>query len=137
LALEYKSEGWLSLDLSISQLKSLVYINVKEKVSFKELAGALNVAPSVVTGIADRLILRGMVERKQEAASRDRRVQWLVVTEKGRALLDNIRQQISEDTSEILDTMNTDDLSALIQGLSALIEASELYLKKQHTAVKV
>jgi len=131
LIMECRVEAWLSLDLTIAQLKSVVYIYSKGRANFRELARALNVTPSVVTGIVDRLVLQGMAKRKRVSSSVDRRMQWLVVTDKGRAILDNIRQQTNDNISQVLETLNEEDLSALVQGFSALIKATESYLANQ------
>ena len=128
--LEYRLERWLSLNLTIAQLKSIIYIFDKGEVSFKEVAEALNVTPSVVTGIVDRLVSHGMVKRKQ-MNSADRRMQWLVVTEKGKNILDNIRQHTIQNISQILETLSDEELLSLIKGLSALIKATAQYLKEK------
>ena len=125
LTLEYSTKEWMSLDLTIAQLKSIIYIYGKEKASFKELAGALNVTPSVVTGVVDRLIQQGMVKRKRIGTSVDRRVQWLIITDKAKTLLDNIRRQTIDNSSQILEALSDEELSDLVQGFSALIRAVE------------
>ncbi len=135
LITDYRAEEWLLLDLTINQLKSIIYIYKKNRINPKGLADALNVTPSVVTGIVDRLVLHGLVERKASEGSTDRRVQWLVVTDKGESLLDNIRQKMISNTSEILETMSTEDLAALVQGISAFIKAAKPYIQN-HSAVK-
>jgi DNA-binding MarR family transcriptional regulator len=134
LILKHRAESWLSLDLTMAQLKSIIYISIKGKVNFKELAEALNVQPSVVTGIVDRLVTQGMVKRWHVGSVTDRRVQWLTVTKKGQDLLDNIREKIGENTSRILRTMSAEDLKALVQGFSALIKAAGPYFRKQDQA---
>ena len=137
LIMAYRAKEWMSLDLTIAQLKSIVYIYSKGKANFKELARALNVTPSVVTGIVDRLVLQGMVKRKRIGSSVDRRVQWLIITDKAEALLDNIRQQTIDNISQILETMNDEDLSALVQGFSALIKAAEPYFENQNKVMGI
>jgi DNA-binding MarR family transcriptional regulator len=134
LILKHRAESWLSLDLTMAQLKSIIYISIKGKVNFKELAEALNVQPSVVTGIVDRLVTQGMVKRWHVGSVTDRRVQWLTVTEKGQDLLDNIREKIGENTSRILRAMSAEDLKALVQGFSALIKAAGPCFRKQDQA---
>ena len=135
LITEYRTENWLSVDLTIAQLKSLVYIYSKGRANLRGLAKALDVTPSVVTGIVDRLIMHGVVKRKREGDSTDRRIQWLRITKKGQALLDNLRQQTTRNMSEVLETMSDKDLSALVRGFSALIGATEQYLREQHKAI--
>jgi len=136
LIIEYRVKEWSSLDLTIAQLKCIAYIYSRGMVNYKELAGGLNVTPSVVTVIVNRLVLQGMVKRRRMGGSTYRRVQCLVVTKRGQALLDNLRRQTSRNMSEILDTMsNEEDLSALVRGFSALIKATEPYLRAQHEVV--
>ncbi len=137
LILRYKIAEWLSLDLTITQLKSILYINSRGKVSFKELAGALNVTPSVVTGIADRLEAQGMVKRQTAVESTDRRIQWLLVTDKAKELLSSIRQETGEHISKILENMSEKDLAALIVGFRAFVRAAEPYLTTKHEVVEV
>lgn len=127
LVMTYRADKWLSLDLTISQLKSLIYIYSEGKANYRQLAEALDVTPSVVTGVVDRLISHELISRVDNPE--DRRTQWLVVTEKGEAILDNIRQEGIKGVSHILDTLSDDDMSALVQGLSALIEAAHTYLE--------
>jgi len=131
IVMEFKIEKWLALDLTIVQFKSVMYIYSKGEVSYKELAEALNVAPSVVTGIVDRLISHGMVKRKQLERAADRRVQWLVVSEKGKALLDDIWKQTGENTAQILESLNEENLSALVEGTSSLIKAAKIFFENQ------
>jgi len=132
LTLEYSTKEWMSLDLTIAQLKSIIYIYGKEKASFKELAGALDVTPSVVTGVVDRLIQQGMVKHKRISISVDRRVQWLIITNKAKALLDNIKQQTIDNISQILETLSDEELSALVQGFSALTRAAKPYFENRN-----
>jgi DNA-binding MarR family transcriptional regulator len=120
-------ECWLTLNLSISQLKSLVYIHCKGRESFGGLARALGVTPSVVTGIIDRLVLQGMVNRA--GGQEDRRIQWLTVTDKGNALLNRIKENQFQDISSVLKLMSDEDLTSYVKGFSALVNAVGLYIE--------
>lgn len=125
--LEYKTEMWLSLELTIAQLKSILFIYERGRVKFRELAEALDVTPSVVTGLVDRLLTQNMLERQADAD--DRRVQWLALTPKAINLIDGIKQQTNDKVVHILKSMNTEDLRKLIEGFSAFIKAAEPYLE--------
>ncbi len=127
LILEHRTEKWLSLDLTLIQLKSMVFIHSKRIVSFRDLAEALEITPSVVTGIVDRLIASGMIKRIDNP--KDRRVHWLALSDRGNALLDEIRQENIKELREILHTMNDEDLAALVKGITALINATHSYLE--------
>jgi DNA-binding MarR family transcriptional regulator len=123
LIMAYKAEKWMSLDITITQLKSLIFIYSKGKASFKELAGALHVSPPVVTGIVDRLTSQEIIKRI--AGTGDRRIQWLTITEKGKQLLNDIRQDNTGDMVKMLEVLNEEDIAALVQGFSALVKTAE------------
>lgn len=127
MIMEYSSESWLSLDLTIAQLKSLIFICNREQTNFRELSRALDVTPSVVTGIVDRLVLHGMVNRTSSVE--DRRIQWLTVTDKGKGILENIRQKNIGEITQILESLSHEDLSSLVNGFSALLKAAEEYAR--------
>lgn len=129
LMTEYDIEDWLKLDITSAQLKCLVYLHDKGRVNFRELADALRVTPSVVTGIIDRLVAQEMVCRT--ASLDDRRVQWLSVTDKGRDTLQGIKQKASKEIPLILRNMSVADLTALVQGLNGLVKSIEASLMKQ------
>ena len=133
LIMEYRIENWLSLDLSIAQLKSLIYIHSKGRSNFRELAEALDVTPPVVTGIVDRLVLHGLIQRVR--GQQDRRVQWLVLSDKGRALQNDITQKVTKEFHDVLKILSDEDLSALVQSFAALIKAAKTYLQSQQKGV--
>ncbi len=103
LVMAYKIENWLKIGLTIDQLKSLIIIQGKGKASFKDLAEALGISRSNITGIADRLVQSGLITRNQNSA--DRRVQYLILTEKGKEILDNIKQEIIDDITRLLQNL--------------------------------
>ncbi len=133
LILEHKFEKWFSLDLTFVQLKSMIFIQSKGITNFRDLAKALGIAPSVVTGLVDRLIASGMIERID--SSKDRRVHHLSLTDKGEALLDEIRQESIDEFREILQTISDEDLAALVKGILALFNAAHLYLESHKDLV--
>lgn len=65
---------------------------VSEARSMGDLAAFLGVDASYVTGLADALEERGLVERRPSPS--DRRVRLLEVTDAGRALLDEVHRTV-------------------------------------------
>lgn len=123
----FKTEKWMKLDLTIDQLKSLILIKSKGKISCKELAGALNITRSNITGIADRLVQSGLVNRNQNLKG-DRRIQYLMLTEKGKGVLDDIKHEIISNEKNIFNAMNDEDQIALEKGMSAFVRSAERYI---------
>ncbi|MCU4184126.1 MarR family transcriptional regulator [Acidiferrimicrobium sp. IK] len=94
-----------------SQISALSSINKHGELSLGELAAFERVAPPSMTRIAARLEDSGLVARRTDAA--DRRVARLVITDAGRALLEETRtrrdlflaarlQELSEEDREII-----------------------------------
>ena len=118
-----ESEAWLELNLTIAQLKSLIFVHSEGTTNFKTLATVMRVTPPNVTGIIDRLVEQGLVSREENPDNR--RMQILKVTDKGEDLLKGLRERGPKRMSGILKLLSIEDLSALYRGLSALIRAAE------------
>ena len=81
-------------DLSPMQAFALRLIEPGTPLAMSVLAEALHCDASNVTGIVDRLEVRGLIARR--GADHDRRMKMLVVTEKGAALRERLLERISE-----------------------------------------
>ena len=122
---QYSLDAWMGLSLSIAQLKSLFFISSEGTTCFRKLADALGVTPPNVTGIVDRLVEQGLVDRTTNPE--DRRILTLSVTKKGSTLLDNLRERRVRRIVEILNKMSPEELDCLYRGYTALIrEATAL-----------
>jgi DNA-binding MarR family transcriptional regulator len=124
---------WIDSGLTITQLRSLFLIVNKGSTNFRKLAGALGVTPSNVTGIVDRLEEQGLVSRTQNPE--DRREMTLQATDKGKALVSNLKDAEIKQMTQILSLLSLAELSALVQGLSAFIRAADSYggqIKDEH-----
>jgi MarR family transcriptional regulator, organic hydroperoxide resistance regulator len=122
-------DAWLTLHLTIAQLKSLMLINFKGSTNFKMLAEALNVSPPNVTGIVDRLVVQELVSREDNPDNR--RMQILQVTDKGRALISELMEQKDLQLSSALVKMKTEDLENLYNGMVALVSAAQQDKKEE------
>jgi DNA-binding MarR family transcriptional regulator len=87
-----------------------------------ELAKHLACDNSNVTWITDRLEERGLVTRT--TAKHDRRVRLLVLTEKGRALREEIGERLAEPPPPIAE-LSRDDQRALRDILTPAVERAE------------
>ncbi len=122
------STPWMKLSLTIAQLKSLFFISGEGSTCVGRLAAALGVTPANITGIIDRLVEHGLVSRTEDP--QDRRMALLQVTPKGQALLADLHERQINHLSEIFIRMSPEELSTLVQGLSVLLRACELYQKE-------
>jgi DNA-binding MarR family transcriptional regulator len=109
---------WLSLNLTIAQLKSLMFISHKGVTNFKTLADALGVSPPNVTGIVERMVEQGLISREENP--QNRRMLMLKVTDKGVAVVKKIHESKSSRFSGLLAKLSQEDLEALARGMAAL-----------------
>ena len=130
---QYELDVWMSLPLTIAQLKSLFFISNQGSTNLGKLAAALRVTPTNTTGIVDRLVKQGLVSRTENV--QDRRMLLLRVTGKGEELVANLRERRRGYMSEVLQRMSVNDLATLSQSLASLVktvEAHEEAVKDKH-----
>ena len=78
-------------DISLPQFWVLYHLYHNEKSKMNCLAKHLKISPPATTGLIDRLIAQGMVLRKDD--EKDRRIVWIELTSKGKAIIRNIRKE--------------------------------------------
>lgn len=116
---------WIDSGLTPTQLRSLFLIVNKGSTNFRKLAEALGVTPANVTGIVDRLVGQGLVSRTQNPE--DRREMTLQATDKGQALVSNLKEVGVKHMTQVLSGLSVEELSALGKGLSAFVRAASSY----------
>ncbi|UQZ84156.1 putative HTH-type transcriptional regulator YusO [Paenibacillus konkukensis] len=79
----------LSVPLTKQQFFMLYFISNKGVCKVSELAEQMEVKPSAITVMIDRLIKHGVAERRHD--DKDRRVVWIELTDKGREVLEEIK----------------------------------------------
>lgn len=113
------AEPLLSTPLTMQQLKVLTLIAAERgRAAGHELAEALDVSVATMSGLVDRLVEHGMVQRSDDPS--DRRVRRLGVTDLGSASLRSLISSHNTMPTAVLERLADDDLRALVQGLVAL-----------------
>ena len=104
----------LAKDLSLQQLTVLSLVRT-EGLGLAELARRSMVAPTVITGIVDRLERQGLIRR--EADTHDRRVNRLVLTEAGQELRVSVERALVAEVAAQLGDFTEDELKEMQRGL--------------------
>jgi len=112
--------SWLELNLTMSQLKSLMYIDFQENVCIRDLSRTLKIAQPNVTNLVDFLVKEGLVSREENPE--DRRMLVLKTTAKGKKLITELRDSILSEMSGYLEQLSVEQLQTLINGLNPLLE---------------
>ena len=90
----------------------------KNNTRVTELAKILAVTKPQITFLVDQLVKMEVVERHPDSS--DRRVINLVLSEKGRALLEEIKQRVKENVRLRLAGLTDDELTAMSSALEKL-----------------
>lgn len=118
-ALSAMAEPLISTPLTMQQLKVLTLIAIDpEHATGHQLAALVKVSVATMSGLVDRLVDHGMVERTEDQS--DRRVRRLVVTAEGSVTLRGLLSATGSMPVPVLRRLATDDLRALVQGLVAV-----------------
>jgi len=88
-------EEWIALDMKLSktELVALLFVDRRGEIIMSNLAEYLNVPMSTTTGIADRLVKGGYLQRRRSES--DRRIVSLALTDTGRKTIGSLRNMIS------------------------------------------
>ena len=114
--------AWMALDLSLTQLKSLIMISLRGPQAVGQLAAALDITEPSASQLVDRLAHRGLVQRDPDPADRRRIV--VTVSAAGELLLDSVRAQRASATEDLLTQLDENALRALAKGVTALADAA-------------
>ncbi|QDB78339.1 MarR family transcriptional regulator [Georgenia sp. 311] len=107
--------------VTMQQLRLLMLLRVHGPVGGHQLARHLDVSMPTVSGLVDRLVERGLVERRPDPG--DRRVRLVGLSDQGHAVVAEYEAAGWGAGEEILQHLATQDLRALAQGLTALAQA--------------
>ena len=114
---------WIELDLSISQVKALFVLARTEPAAVGDIGECLSVGVSAASHLVDRLVHEGLVDRHEDPENRRRTL--VCRTARGKELADRLHQGRVEQLRRLMTRLTDDDLVALLQGMRALVSATE------------
>ncbi|MFB9330940.1 MarR family winged helix-turn-helix transcriptional regulator [Paenibacillus aurantiacus] len=104
--------------LNPMQARILVRLTEEGALKASVLAEKLFITPGAVTGIADKLIEMGLLER--ERAQDDRRVVFLSVTEEGRSIVKTLKEKRMVITTKMFSGLSAVDIRELTRLLNRI-----------------
>jgi DNA-binding MarR family transcriptional regulator len=114
----------LDLNLTMQQTKALLVLSLHDNaLPGRALAHHLSVSLATLTGIVDRLVTQGLVTRREDAD--DRRVRLVELTERGRDLVESVRDSGLEQMRRLLRRLDDETLAAMELVLRRLRDAAE------------
>lgn len=118
LGLPEQTSSLLDYDLTLQQVRAFAFVLGQGETPVHKVAEALGIKPSVATGIIQRLVERGLVQRHEDP--RDRRIRLLTVTERGVALVDELSGIVLARGRAFIDRLSDDQLRQMRDLFSAL-----------------
>ncbi|UCD20057.1 MAG: winged helix-turn-helix transcriptional regulator [candidate division WOR-3 bacterium] len=114
--------------ISYAEYNCLIQFNDADTIGMKELAARLDITPAGVTRIVSSLDERGIVERRIDR--KDRREINVVLTRKGKRIVQDIHQASLDLHREIVKHINPKDCESIIQGIEQLTNAVAMWLDR-------
>jgi len=114
------SKEWLSVDLTMPQLKVLLFLFTDGPARMGVLASALSVSMTTTTGIVDRLVQRGQIVRRNY--DEDRRTVVCNLSEKGRELIASLWEMRKARERSLFRRMTLPKLRLVSEGLGAILD---------------
>jgi len=111
----------LHRDVSLPQLYVLMLLQERGRMMVSELSGELHISMPSASSIVDRIEENGLVERTRDDI--DRRVVHVELTERGRALVEEIMGLKREAVQGLLGAMTDEELTDVVRGAEALERA--------------
>jgi DNA-binding MarR family transcriptional regulator len=108
------------LDLSFTQVKSLLSLRDHDGMAVKELAAKLNLSLPATSRAVDLLVQRGLVERTESAE--DRRSRLVALLPAGRLLLDEFTRARTSALARWAVSLPADRQRALLDALLPIVE---------------
>ena len=100
-------------NISIPQYTLLSFLNQSTGITMSRLAELMEHTSPATTGLVDRLVTGGLVERFGNPT--DRRQVLVKITDKGRELVEKIKANIVTQILEIAKDLNEDDMRAWVR----------------------
>jgi len=116
--LPQQTASLLDYDMTLQQLRAFAFVYAHGNPPIKSVAEALGVRPNVATGIVQRLVDRGLIERREDPD--DRRVRLLALTGRGQALIDELAAIVLSHTQQALERLSDEQLRQLRDVFAAM-----------------
>lgn len=126
-------EAWQQTSLPLGASRALLLISAGRASSPREIADALGVSRTTVTGLIDRLELDGLLTRAIDQD--DKRSFVLNLTEKGHQTVEKVENIRRKQLAEGLARMDEIALKKLEAGLEALAAAMQPTVRDENTEV--
>ena len=115
-------------NLSLNQIQALIFIKKNERVQMREIAQQFKIEMPSATSLINKLSILKLVERKSDKS--DRRLVTIVLTQKGRTLLEKAMDERGKSIRKNLSFLSPEDRNDLLRISKTLVKQLELSYEK-------
>ena len=114
-----RTPDFIESNLTMAQMKVLMLLGVVGESHMSDVAGQLGVSISTVSGLVDRLVEGGLVQRREDAA--DRRHVLVSMTPAGSEVIDRFQELGATQLRELLTQLDQDQLATVRRAMDLLL----------------
>jgi len=122
VAVAARSLGDIAEEVTLTQYRTLVVLASRGPQSLAALAEAVDVAPPTATRMCDRLVRKGLIQRRHERG--DRRLIRLTLAREGEVLVNAVTERRRSEIAGLLAAIPLHQQTALIDSLQRLAGAA-------------
>ena len=115
---QWRQVDLADVDVTMPQARCLMFVGLRPALPISALASHLRIGLPAASGLVERLVEAGYVERTVDP--HDRRHHLLTLSEGGRALVERFHELSSERLGDLLRGLSAGELQGLRLGVSAL-----------------
>lgn len=106
-------EEWIKLDLSFSksEIFTMLLVDRHGEIIMSQIAEEIHIPMSTATGMVERLVKLGYLSR--ERSEQDRRIVVIKLTDKGTALMNQLKEMISQYLHRISESLTKEEIDLL------------------------
>jgi DNA-binding MarR family transcriptional regulator len=118
---------WLAVDITMSkqELFTMMILERMKEATMSQLADQLNFPMSTATGIVDRLVKKGYMERGRNDA--DRRVVVTILTEKGKEFVAKIKTLVFTYAQRAYEALDEEERETAFRIIEKVIASVQKY----------
>jgi DNA-binding MarR family transcriptional regulator len=121
----------LKLSLSVFELLALMMSEKYQAVTMSSLAQGMSVPMSTATGIVDRLVKKGLLERGR--SEEDRRVVTVSLSESGKEVIEDLKGHLYSNLDRVRAILTAEEFETALVLLRKLILG---FQKEEHTSAE-
>jgi DNA-binding MarR family transcriptional regulator len=114
---------WDGRGLTMPQLRVMYLARENGSATVGAIAAQMRVTAPTISGLTDRLVRQGLIERREDPD--DRRLVRICLTDEGRAVLEEIDVAARAHMREVLSRLSETQVRDLVRALDGFVAAAE------------